>query len=250
MPKRKSSQLAASCASSSPARKVPRTGTTDARSDVNPSAKPDQAARKPHSNVPDDHIHHETPSETQVHQSDNTTSSGFLQVVEENGDIFVAPPNSVLIHACNCEGLWGAGIAKAFKDHYPKAYQIYHAYCVKTDPADLPGTAFLIPPQSDSHDPDEVSARHFIGCLFTSRGKGRTKDSPTKILANTGPAVRDLLNQIAEWNADEPLSLPAGDISMCKINSGLFRVPWGKTKTVLEAIEVDHDLVITVVEKG
>ncbi|KAF1348573.1 ADP-ribose 1''-phosphate phosphatase, partial [Delphinella strobiligena] len=164
----------------------------------------------------------------------------YIQVIERFGDIFAAPPCSVVIHACNCEGHWGAGIAKAFKDHYPQAYSLYHHHCIQAKQSDLRGTAFLIPPQNSSHDQDEVTVNHFIGCLFTSRGKGRTKDSPTKILVNTRPAFEHLLRQAAEWNAKENDEVKAGELWMCQINSGLFKVPWEKTRCVLEQIEVEE----------
>ncbi|RMZ22927.1 hypothetical protein D0859_13037 [Hortaea werneckii] len=217
---------------------------------------------------------------------------------KSKGDIFAAPSNSLLIHACNCEGSWGAGIAKAFKTHYPSAYQIYHAHCTSHDPEDLIGTALLIPTfRGDDHDDDSTRTRtksngetntrtaagnkqsksseqqdkhhHFIGCLFTSRSKGAKKwDSPSQILEATGSAMRDLLEQVVKQQSDpkrtvgeDPSSSTSHhsdeedddrkkkeqtaqnsqaveEIRMCKINSGLFNVPWEKTKAVIEGIEV------------
>ena len=113
------------------------------------------------------------------------------KLTESIGDIFFAPPNTLLIHACNTEGSWGAGIAAAFKSHYPSAYQIYHDHC-HMNGGELWQKALLIPPQPD--DKGEI----FVGCLFTSRSKGRKKDSPGQILGATGPAMRDLMRQVRE----------------------------------------------------
>ncbi|KAK3073581.1 ADP-ribose 1''-phosphate phosphatase, partial [Teratosphaeriaceae sp. CCFEE 6253] len=116
-----------------------------------------------------------------------------LLVTEEPGDIFAAPPNTLLIHACNAAGSWGAGIALAFKSHYPAAFAAYSQHCQLTNVDTLLGTALLIPPSKGE--------RHFVGCLFTSRHFGRRKDAPAKILAATGPAMEDLLRRVGEFNA-------------------------------------------------
>ncbi|OTA22794.1 hypothetical protein BTJ68_13956 [Hortaea werneckii EXF-2000] len=217
-------------------------------------------------------------------QTNTNPHTNRLKVIESKGDIFAAPSNSLLIHACNCEGSWGAGIAKAFKTHYPSAYQIYHAHCTSHDPEDLIGTALLIPTfRGDDHDDDSTRTRtksngetntrtaagnkqsksseqqdkhhHFIGCLFTSRSKGAKKwDSPSQILEATGSAMRDptraggeatVRSQTDEEDDDRKKkeqtaqnSQAVEEIRMCKINSGLFNVPWEKTKAVIEGIEV------------
>lgn len=171
-----------------------------------------------------------------------------IHIIEETGDIFASRHNALLIHACNCEGSWGGGIAKAFKDHYPAAYSIYNNHCRKSKQSDLPGTALLIPPQPSSKHQREPNANHFIGCIFTSQSKGKKKSSPNQILADTGPSMLDLLNQIAEWNAVKG-HRKVGDLIMCKINSGLFNVPWTDSKAVLEELEVGENLIITVVER-
>jgi len=173
-----------------------------------------------------------------VEDSDEDEGTTTLKVTETKGDIFAAPPSSLIIHACNCEGHWGAGIAKAFHDRYPAAYEAYADHCDEHGHS-LFGKAQLIPPTDD----DE--SKHFVGCLFTSRSMGRKKDSPTRILAATKPAMEDLLRQVDEWNVKAASSDDdgggkgkAGEVRMCQINSGLFKVPWAKTKALLETIEV------------
>ncbi|KAI7497671.1 hypothetical protein KC367_g5693 [Hortaea werneckii] len=241
---------------------------------------------------------HSDPSNKADSQTNTDTDNNKLSVVESKGDIFAAPLNSLLIHACNCEGSWGAGIAKAFKTSYPSAYEVYHAHCISHDPEDLIGTALLIPIFHGGADNDSTLTaakstrktksrtagnqhlksseqqqqhkhQHFIGCLFTSRSKGAKKrDSPSQILEATGSAMRDLLEQVAKQQSnfegtggedrssstsvnedaedDEGIkkeqiarnSQAVEEIRMCKINSGLFNVPWEKTKAVIEGIDV------------
>ncbi|KAK0362180.1 ADP-ribose 1''-phosphate phosphatase [Friedmanniomyces endolithicus] len=179
-------------------------------------------------------LHSDAPAKSNPDSNQTTSAtSATLKVTEETGDLFAAPPNTLLIHACNCTGSWSAGIAQAFKLHYPSAYQTYSNHCKATDPKDLIGTAQLIPPQAGS------TRKHFVGCLFTSRHYGRRKDSPAAILEATGPAMRDLLRLVGEFNAGvSGDGERVGEVWMCRVHSGLFRVPWSKTRGVLEGIEV------------
>lgn len=98
----------------------------------------------------------------------------------------MAPPKTILVHACNTQGSWGAGIALAFKEIYPAQFEVYRAYCKEHGQA-LVGTCLLIPGQT-----------HDIACLFTSRAYGRRKDSPADILRATEAAVSDLMRQNEE----------------------------------------------------
>ncbi|TKX18985.1 macro domain-containing protein 2 [Elsinoe australis] len=157
--------------------------------------------------------------------------SALIKIVEVEGDLFSAPPNTVLVHACNCKGVWGNGIAKAFRIRYPGAYKICGAHCNRSQKAELSGTALLIEPQTNDKD------KHFVGNLFTSKSYGRTKDSPDIILKNTDAAMRGLLGQIAAYN-DGKEANRIERIWMCKINSGLFNVPWKDTKALLGGLKV------------
>jgi ADP-ribose 1''-phosphate phosphatase len=108
----------------------------------------------------------------------STMSNSKLVYVE--GDLFVAPDHSILVHACNTLGSWGSGIALTFREKYPAQFAQYQAHC-KTHGQALVGTCLLIP--GDKHD---------IACLFTSRAYGKDKDKPAEILAATRKAMIDL----------------------------------------------------------
>ena len=175
---------------------------------------------------------YQLPPSSLLSEMPNTT----LILTHHTGNIFAAPPHTLLIHACNTQGAWGSGIAKAFKVEYPKAYAIYHAFCtkehlLKSRPVPT-GTALLIPPVDAGH-------KHWIGCLFTSAKYGKGKDKPDVIVGNTKPAMEMLLE----------LAKMAGEIEsvrMCKINSGKFGVEWERTVGVLERIVVRDDWKATV----
>ncbi|KAL9593345.1 MAG: hypothetical protein Q9179_005937 [Wetmoreana sp. 5 TL-2023] len=209
-----------------------------------------------------------------------------MAVIEERiGNIFDSPPNSVLIHACNTKGHWGAGVALAFKKYSPSAYHRQKRHC--TGPArpnqnttkhreSLLGKCLLIAPQrsrstvtavdTNSYDseptPAEEEKRFWIACLFTSRSYGKNVDTPDSILEATASAVEDLRVQIdafhAEkeelerhvegdkrrtegrtWCEEDVMRLEMGDCYSVRINSGLFGVPWQKTKAVLEKAGLD-----------
>ncbi|KAF7172534.1 hypothetical protein CNMCM5623_004726 [Aspergillus felis] len=187
------------------------------------------------------------------------------KIPEIEGNLFHAPDDAALIHACNCQGSWGKGIAKAFKDKYPAAFAIYRSHCqnlqfsprYRLEPAPrseesharssrnvrLPeGTALIIPPQKS--DSEANGKKHWIICLFTSRGFGRAVSPPDAIIKNTELAVADMKRQLAELQADHSSQeVSVGELWSCRFNSGLFGVAWERSRRVLE----DAGLEVTVV---
>ncbi|KAI4763629.1 hypothetical protein E4T52_00246 [Aureobasidium sp. EXF-3400] len=160
-----------------------------------------------------------------------------ITLTERKGDLFDAPANTLLIHACNCVGSWNAGIALAFQKKYPAQYAIYQAHCKSRTPNSLLSTCLIIPPQPNSGGP-----QHWIGCLFTSRKYGRGKDSKDDILDSTDSALQGMLEQL------EDLKKKPKYVRMCKINSGSFKVPWSETKKLIEALTYKEALHIEVVD--
>jgi ADP-ribose 1''-phosphate phosphatase len=139
------------------------------------------------------------------------------KVTTIKGNLFDAPKGSIIIHACNTKGVWGSGIAKAFASKFPNARDVYAKACQEKG-ASLLGTCLLIP-----------AGDYIIGCLFTSKNYGQFVDKPAKILESTESAIKDLIKQ----NVDKR------PLHTCKINSGLFRVPWNDTKALLKASDSD-----------
>jgi ADP-ribose 1''-phosphate phosphatase len=126
----------------------------------------------------------------------------------------VAKANSILVHACNCQGSWGGGIAKAFAQAYPNAYSVYKKHCKSKDRREqLRGTALLIAPLDDKP--------HWIGCIMTSASVGRHLDSKAMILQNTKLAMKQLLHQIQDAQKKNTIK----SIQIAQINAGLFKVP-------------------------
>lgn len=133
-------------------------------------------------------------------------------IINKQGNLFDAEQGSLLVHACNTKGVWGAGIALTFGLLYPQYYLDYKAHC-RLKGETLLGTCLIL--SGEYHD---------VACLFTSSGFGAHLLPQNEILLNTRKSLVDLFNQIPDTDV----------INMPKINSGLFRVPWPKTLAVLE----------------
>jgi len=207
--------------------------------------------RKTPATAQSDQENAQAPSDPQPTTSKSRVASntqGHITLTYEQASLFDSPPSTVLCHATNAQGTWGAGIAAAFRKNYPAAFKIYAAHCAKWDSSSLLGTTFLIPPQRKSPTKSEREAEHWIACLFTSEKKGKGKGSKESILAATGEAIEDLVRKVKAVNeaadATDKKSKSDSDkedgiaaVHMCKINSGLFGVPWEATSEVIEAVE-------------
>lgn len=120
----------------------------------------------------------------------------------KKGDLFDAPKGSYLVHACNCVGRWGSGVALQFAKRFPKSYEEYQKFCKNGAKR---GDVFICSPEKG----------YQVVCMFTSKDYGDNVDSKNKIIEATKEAIRYL-------PSDAPLHMPM-------INSGLFRVPWENT---------------------
>jgi ADP-ribose 1''-phosphate phosphatase len=183
---------------------------------------------KPTTNDQPPHLNHRhVPSDWLDAVEDTQAERKKLQLTYHKGDMFaIAPKGCLLIHACNTQGHWGAGVAKAFKLKYPKAYADHNKFCTeehsKSNPVPTGSTQLLAPRDGDK--------QHWIGCVFTSAKYGKAKDKPAVIISNTVKSMQMLLELVSQVDDD------ITDIRMCKINSGKFGVPWEKTEEALRSI--------------
>lgn len=140
-----------------------------------------------------------------------------------NQDLFDAPEGSILVHACNAQGVWGSGIAAEFKKQTPESFQEYNSYCKHN--ILITGTSLLI-------ENYQTADKFQIGCLITSEDFGSQKDHREIIKINTALALRDLCQKILVYGdySDEII------VYSNKFNSGLFDVPWKQTELILEVV--------------
>lgn len=138
---------------------------------------------------------------------------------------------------------------------YPAAFQVYRNYCLQylqhittypipdlrtdglssTSVRSPLGTALIIRPQAGDYEFDRKN--HWVVCLFTSYHYGTRADPPDLILSHTYAALLDLrrkLDALKKANQDQPTGLFA-----CRFNSGAFRVPWERTRGLVEAVGLE-----------
>src|ERR1035437_6860753 len=102
-------------------------------------------------------------------------------VIYIKGDLFDAPNTQLLVHACNCQGMWGSGVAKEFRSRFGEEFHVCKMWSqsYKGEESLLLGTSLVI---------------NRVGCLFTSVDYGPKVDPPDKILLSTKNAMDNLLS--------------------------------------------------------
>lgn len=141
-----------------------------------------------------------------------------MSIIYKKGSLFDAPKGSVLVHACNAQGMWGSGIAKQFAERFPQSYDEYKVIC--TLPDFEVGQAFVL----------NIENEYRIGCLITSSNYGQLCDPKEIILKSTRTALLDILGATNKLSC---FIVEGQDIHSCKFNAGLFGVPWEETEKML-----------------
>src|SRR5271157_4823114 len=152
--------------------------------------------------------------------------------------LFDAPEGSVLVHSCNALGVWGSGIAAAFKDKYPRSFADYRGYCMENieGPADLRIGTSIITDQEN---------KRFVGCLITSHSYGKDKDPIHDIIAQTYLSLNHFCGEYEKLKHDYLASSEGRHgfpIYSNKFNSGMFKVPWNYSEIALKYFVKKHDL--------
>jgi ADP-ribose 1''-phosphate phosphatase len=151
-------------------------------------------------------------------------------VTHQKISLFDAPKGSIIVHACNSQGVWGSGIAKEFKERYPHSYHQYHMFCKGKETTPRKTACGL--GQLSFHSTNED---HWVGWIVTSHNYGDKKDSSEQIKANTALALRDLCHDIYVSHAGESI-----DVYSNKFNSGLFGVHWEDSELILNTVLRDY----------
>ncbi len=147
----------------------------------------------------------------------------MTKIIYHGGSLFNAPKDkTILIHAVNCMGRWGSGIAIQFKKRFPEAHTDYQTFCESHHYKHIIGKCIQF---------HQIGLQS-IGGLFTSIDYGSNVDPVDQILLHTKSAMRYLLDDLPEGY----------EIHAPKINSGLFRVPWEKTEAEIEKVLANKDV--------
>ena len=151
----------------------------------------------------------------------------------ENISLFDAPKESIIMHACNSQGMWGSGIAKPFAEKYPHSYKDYQNFCAQWND-DERGTAAGFAELSMFHE----SEPHWVGWIVTSHNYGNLKDSTELIKINTTLALREFCKKV--YLAYPKEDNPTIQVYSNKFNSGLFGVPWEESELILNTVLRDY----------
>lgn len=154
---------------------------------------------------------------------------------------------NILVHACNCKGSWGAGVAAKFATEYPQCYKIHRQYCqqFKQNSSQLLGTSQII--ESNETEPGHKQlGQSLVVCLFTSDFFGHKKLSSQEIVHYTKLSLQDLLDKLHNYSGWDKLDRVDGQVvlNMPKINSGLFGVPWEQTEDILKRVEFHSNVYV------
>lgn len=144
------------------------------------------------------------------------------RIIYKVGDA-VEDSNDPIVHACNCQRSWGAGIAKQLRLKYPEVYAKYYKF-------ERPKPGKVIELATDNRS---------ILCLHTSGGYGYRRHDPTAILEFTRQSLQELSALVC--------GLSELDLVSPKINAGLFTTPWEATEELIEEfLEVNPNVTWTV----
>ena len=152
-------------------------------------------------------------------------------VTTKKMSLFDAPADSVIVHACNSQGMWGSGIAKPFSLNYPHSYKDYQNFCAQWNHER--GSACGLADLSNYHS----SEPHWVGWIVTSHNYGPLKDTPELIKIHTTLALREFCRKVYMAHSSE--DHPTIEVYSNKFNSGLFNVPWQDSELILKTVLKD-----------
>ncbi|CAG9975205.1 unnamed protein product [Clonostachys byssicola] len=171
------------------------------------------------------------------------TSHAFTLEQTTLNEIRSLPPDNYLIHATNCIAEWGAGIAAELPTFFPQACKEYKkiSKAAKTDTSERwPPRSLVASSSYHSQKKWQQVRPAYTSFVFSlgSYGYGRPntttgkpgKDSTEMILRQRGKALTDSRAHLG----NETNNPDSTAIYSPMFNSGAFRVPWEKTKGLIE----------------
>lgn len=142
--------------------------------------------------------------------------------------LFEAPEASIIIHACNSQGVWGRGIAAEFKKLYPHSYLDYKKFCERYN--EERESACGLGSLSQFH----IEEKCWVGWIVTSHNYGSKVDPVEQIKINTTLALDDLCKKLTF--AHPKSDFDEYSVYSNKFNSGLFNVPWEESELILKTV--------------
>lgn len=144
------------------------------------------------------------------------------------GDLFGnAYKAQAFAHGCNCQGSMGAGVAKGFRQRYPKMYEEYRSRC-KTEPRQFNlGDAWLW----------KDERRPWVFNLGTQEGYWHARASYEAI-----EQALKRMRALAEAEGVKSIAMP-------RIGVGYGGLSWKKVRPIIERVFADWPFALVVYEE-
>lgn len=147
-----------------------------------------------------------------------------MKIIYKTGDLLDCTEPWIL-HGCNCQGVMGSGVAKAIRDKYPSAYDVYKVW-EDQNGLELGGVIFA--EQDDGKTIFNGLTQNFYG-----------RDGKCYVDYN---AVREVIEAIDDYAAKHYAAKDVGYmpiVAMPKIGAGLGGGDWKFISTIIE--ECSHN---------
>lgn len=142
-------------------------------------------------------------------------------MMEQNGDLFTTDARYIA-HGVNTMGFMGAGIAKAFRDKFPKNYERYRQNC--SSEWLRPGGFMVTPEQMNGE------GRTFLVTNLASQHLPGAN-------ATYGLLAKSLLDFAGSASQTEKLRLYGGIVAIPEIGCGIGGLEWRNVKKILKMVE-------------
>lgn len=146
----------------------------------------------------------------------------------KEGDLFAAP-RGLICHQVNCKGNMGRGVARTFREKYPRAYYRYLAMCQTSGAQTLLGTCLF-----NKEDNNHISCSMFAQDDWRGHNVCNTDYSAFKSCCGEIKAFITYNN----FPRDYPINMPYG------IGAGLGGGDWLIIYSILEEEFEGYDLIL------
>ena len=142
-----------------------------------------------------------------------------------NGDLLNAKED-IIIHQVNCQGKFGAGLAKQIAQKYPKTKTEYINHCNKKNPDDLLGDC-LVTKTDDFLIANLFAQKHYgkYGAFYKKHGRQ----------TNYRAFAKSLKKLIGNY-PDKSVAIPY------KIGCGLAKGDWNKIQKIFDLVLPDKEI--------
>ena len=147
----------------------------------------------------------------------------MLKIIKGN---LLNAKEDIIVHQVNCQGAFGAGLAKQIAQKYPKAKNEYVDYCNKKNPDDLLGDCLV----TKTND-------FLIANLFAQKYYGRYGAFYKKYERQTNyRAFTKGLKKLINNHPDKSIAIPY------KIGCGLAKGDWDKIQKIFDLAFPDKEI--------